>query len=100
LIIDLAALINVAVFAAIVGAAVIYMASMARKQNHNAVKDLANTRGDKIEDQEGEIAELRERIIRLEGQVELVLSRKFDDLANDIAAKVADKLPEVLDSIG
>jgi predicted nuclease with TOPRIM domain len=90
--IDLPAFINIALFASIVGAAVIYMASMARKQSHSETAELASTRGSRIEDLEDEIKDLREHVSRLEGQVELVLSQKFDELADGIAVKIAEIL--------
>lgn len=94
--IDLPGLINVALFAGIVGAAVIYLTAQARKANHEETADLVVTRGIKIEDLEDEIQEMREHIFRLDGQVELLLSQRFDELTDGIADKVADKVIKVI----
>ena len=94
--IDLPGLINVALFAGIVGAAVIYLTSQARKANQQETADLADTRGHKIQDLEDEIQEMREHIFRLDGQVELLLSQRFEELTDGIAEKVANKVIDVI----
>jgi uncharacterized FlaG/YvyC family protein len=94
--IDLPGMINVALFAAIVGAAVIYLTAQARRSNQQETAELADTRGNKIEDLEDEIQEMREHIFRLDGQIELLLSQRFDELTDGIADKVADKVIQVL----
>lgn len=96
--IDLPGLVNVAMFAAIVGAAVIYLTSQSRKAVHSETVELADTRGNKIDDQQIEIDELREHIFRLDGQVELLMSQRFEDLTDGIAEKVADKVIKVINS--
>jgi uncharacterized FlaG/YvyC family protein len=94
--IDLPGMINVALFAAIVGAAVIYLTSQARKSNQQETANLANTRGNKIDDLEDEIQEMKEHIFRLDGQIELLLSQRFGELTDGIAETVADKVIQVI----
>ena len=94
--IDLPGLINVAMFAAIVGAAVVYLTAQSRKTVHAETVELADTRGEKIDDQQAEINELREHIFRLDGQVELLMSQRFEDLTEGIADKVAEKVIQVI----
>jgi len=91
---DVPALINIALFAAIVGAAVVYLTAQARRSNHTETAELADTRGERISDLEDEIAEMREHIFRLDGQIEMLLSQRFDDLTEGIAEKVAEKVVE------
>jgi peptidoglycan hydrolase CwlO-like protein len=94
--IDLPGFINVMMFASIVGAAVIYLTSQSRKAAHKETVELADTRGEKIDDLEARIVEMQEHIMRLDGQVELVLSKKFDELTDDIAEKVVEKVAEII----
>lgn len=94
--IDLPGMINVALFAAIVGAAVIYLTAQARRSNQQETAELADTRGYKIDDLEDEIQEMREHIFRLDGQIELLLSQRFSELTDGIAEKVADRVIEVI----
>ena len=94
--IDLPGIINVAMFAAIVGAAVVYLTAQSRKTVHAETVELADTRGSKIEDLEDEIQEMKQHIFRLDGQIELLLSQRFDELTDGIADKVADKVMKVI----
>jgi hypothetical protein len=102
---DLSGIVNVVLFASIIGAAVIYLAAQARKSNHEETVELADTRGNKIDDLEdeikemkvshdAEIQEMRDHMIRLDGQIELLTSQRFEDLAEGIASTVADKVVE------
>ena len=94
--IDLPGFINVMMFAAIVGAAVIYLTSQSRKTTHSETVELADTRGQRNDDLEAEIQEMREHIFRLDGQVELLLSQRFNELTDGIADKVAEKVVKIL----
>lgn len=76
-------------FALIVVGAVVYLKSDAQKTNNSELRDLVDTRGQKIDDLEAEVADLRREMDELRGQMKLLESLK----AEEIAQRVVELLP-------
>lgn len=83
-----------ATLVAIVAAAVWLRSSLVR-QNQDELARLAQTRGERIEDLEKEVQELREHVLRLEGQVQALMSFKTEDVAD----AVEERLRPILEAL-
>ena len=85
---DISPLINVALFALIIGAAVVYLASQSRRVTQQETADLAQTRGEKNSDLEKQLEAMSDRVTKQDGQIELILGRKFDKVINRLDTKI------------
>jgi uncharacterized membrane protein len=100
---------NVAIFAGVVGSAAIFIVSQQRRENHAETAELAGTRGEKIDDlqddirklresNKAEMKEMRDHQLKQDGKIELLMSQKFNEMAASVAGQVMEKLEELKES--
>ena len=89
---DVNVILNIILFSGIIAAAAIYITSQTRKENHAETKELADTRGEKIDDLQDEIDKMKQRMLKQDGKIELLLSAKFNELAVNTATQVLIEL--------
>ena len=81
-------IIGLIVFVGTVAAAAVYIKSVVVKQQHEELKILADTRGDRIHDLETEVDELRREVAELRGQVAALQAFKASEIADEVVARL------------
>jgi len=76
-------------FAVVVFGAAVYLKSETQRSNNQELKDLVDTRGEKIDDLRIEMKEMRREMDEMRGQMKLLQSLK----AEEIAQRVVELLP-------
>lgn len=69
-----------------------YLVSLVRRDSHRETKDLATTRGERIDDLEDHVVALTERVSILEAQIEAVESIKAKEIAVQVATLLESRL--------
>lgn len=85
---DPGALVNLAGFAVVVLAAAVWLKSTIVKQRHEELEQLAETRGERIRDQDEKIARLEEAVAELRGQVQAMQALKASQIADEVVARL------------
>jgi len=83
---------QIAVFVILGLAGVAYLVSLVRRDSHRETRDLAETRGERIDDLEDVVAALTERVTVLEAQIEAVESIKAKEIAVQVATLLEPRL--------
>lgn len=87
--------IQLVTFAVIVAAAAVWLKSALVKQRHQELEELANTRGERVEDLEARLAELKIEVEQLKGQMNAIQALK----ATEIATEVVTQLSPILSTL-
>jgi TolA-binding protein len=85
---DISVLIQIAGFAVIVGAAAVWLKSSLAKQRHEDLELLAETRGERIKDQDKRIADLEQSVSELRGQMQALQGLKSLEIAQEVVAQL------------
>ena len=83
---------QIAVFVIVGVAGLAYLVSLVRRDSHRETKDLANTRGERIDDLEDLVESLTGRVTVLEAQIEAVESIKAKEIAVQVATLLEPRL--------
>jgi len=81
-------LIQIAGFGVIVGAAAVWLKSSLVKQRHEDLELLAETRGERIKDQDKRIADLEKSVSELRGQMQAIQALKSVEIAEEVVAQL------------
>jgi TolA-binding protein len=81
---DPSALVNLLGFAAVVFAGVVYLRSALVKQRHEELEQLAETRGNRIEDLKEEVDKLRTEVANLSGQIQAIQGLKTTEIITGV----------------
>ena len=84
---------QVAVFVIVGIAGLAYLVSLVRRDSHRETKNLAETRGERIDDLEDEVAQLEGRVSALEAHIKAVETIKAKEIAVQVATLLEPRLP-------
>jgi TolA-binding protein len=92
---DLSALINLSGYAVLTAGAAVWLRANIRKQNHKELQELAETRGqrigdqdDKIRRQDDKIRELEFKLAELNGQIQAMQALKASEIADEVVVRL------------
>ena len=85
---DLGIIIQIVSFFIIVAAAAVWLRSTLVKQRHEELEALAETRGERIKDQDARIRELELKVEKLAGQIEAIQKIKATEIADEVVSKL------------
>lgn len=91
------AAVEIATFASVVALAAVWLRSSLVKQRHEELEELAQTRGERIEDLKARIEELETWKDRMEGKFEALESLKVEQIVDGVAAAVIPVINEKFD---
>ena len=77
-------------FAGILAAASVYIRSGIRKEHHEEVEDLAETRGKVIQDLREKVDRLEELIANQQGQIDMLRAMKTQEIVDGVVKGIAD----------
>ncbi len=87
-------LVQIAVFVILGLSGAAYLVSIARKQSHRETRELADTRGQRIDDLEDEVTRLGRKVDHLEGALEAYQRIKADEIAVEVARLLEPRLSD------
>jgi membrane protein implicated in regulation of membrane protease activity len=82
-------LIGLVMFGAVIVAASIYIRSAIRKEHHDEVEDLAETRGKVIQDLRDKVARLEEQVQNQQGQIDMLREMKTQEIVEGVVEGIA-----------
>ncbi len=84
---------QVAVFVILGVSGLAYLASLVRRDSHRETKDLADTRGQRIDDLEEQVERLKTKMAKLEDYLAAYQSIKHEEIATEVARLLEPRLP-------
>lgn len=75
-------------FSGIIAGAAVYVKSSVQRQRHEELKDLADTRGQRVEDLERDVRHLEGRVAELEGELRAYRSLLEKGIAHGVAQEL------------
>ena len=84
---------QIVVFVIVGVAGVAYLVSVVRRDSHRETKDLADTRGQRIDDLEEEVDRLKGKVAKLEDYLAAYQSIKHEEIAIEVARLLEPRLP-------
>ncbi len=97
---EIPTLLQLLVFLLLGVSAVVYLWSKVRRESHMETRELADTRGDRIDDLEDEVRELKGKVEHLEGAMEAIQRLKASEIAVEVARLLEPRLPRRADGGG
>jgi len=85
---DLSVAINLAGIAVAVIASAIWLKAALVRQRHEELELLAETRGERIKDQEARILELERAVAEMRGQMQAIQALKATEIADQVIAQL------------
>ncbi len=89
---DLGIALELGIILAGVLAAAIWLRSTLASKNKNELESLVETRGDRIDDLEGIVGRLNDRILILEGQISVLQGDMGQKIANTVSGRLREDL--------
>jgi uncharacterized membrane protein YhiD involved in acid resistance len=89
---------QITVFIILGVAGLAYLFSLVRRDSHRETKDLADTRGERIDDLEETVARLKMKMAKLEDYLSAYQSIKHEEIAVEVARLLEPRLPRREDS--
>jgi uncharacterized protein YlxW (UPF0749 family) len=86
-------ILRVVVFVILGVAGVAYLWSVVRRESHQETRELALTRGDRIDDLEEEVERLKGKVAKLEDYLAAYQSIKHEEIAVEVARLLEPRLP-------
>jgi len=80
--------INLAAVATAVVASAVWLKSALVRQRHEELEQLADTRGERIKDQEVRILELEKAVAEMRGQMQAIQALKATEIADQVVAQL------------
>lgn len=87
------AVLQIVVFVVLGVAGLSYLASLVRRDSHRETRDLADTRGQRIDDLEEEVDRLKVKMAKLEDYLAAYQSIKHEEIATEVARLLEPRLP-------
>ncbi len=89
---------EIVVFAILGLSGAAYLFSILRKESHAETRELADTRGKRIDDLEEQVARLRDKVENLQGALEAYQRIKAEEIAVEVARLLESRLPKRTDA--
>lgn len=74
--------------------AAVYIKSALVRQRHEELEDLAETRGQRVDDLKDKVADLSQRLATMEGKIEALEQLKVDQIVAGVVSGVREVLAE------
>jgi len=84
---------QIAVFVILGVAGLAYLFSLTRRDSHRETRNLADTRGERIDDLEEVVERLKTKVAKLEDQYAAYQSIKHEEIAIEVARLLEPRLP-------
>ena len=86
-------LLQIVVFVIVGLSGLAYLFSLVRRDSASETKELASTRGERIDDLEDEVRELRVQLTNVQGALAAYQSLKHEEIAVEVARLLEPRLP-------